>query len=146
LAGGSEGVQVDGNDIIAMRDAMDRALDKARKGGGPTLIEAMTYRLSDHTTADDARRDRKQEEVQEAQLKEPMIRIRKWLMDKKGWSEKDEDALLAVAAEQVDEAVQAYLARVKPPIASMFDHVLADMPPPLAEQREMALEEAKNHG
>ena len=146
IAGGFEGKQVDGNDIIAMRAAMDEALEKARTGGGPTLIEAMTYRLSDHTTADDARRYRKQEEVQEAELKEPLIRIRKWLMDKKWWSQKDEDALLAQAAEQVDEAVKAYLASGKPPVESMFDHVFADMPPSLAEQRAIAIEEAKNHG
>src|SRR4030095_14088094 len=58
IAGGFEGVQVDGNDVIAVRHAMDLALAKARAGGGPTLIEALTYRLADHTTADDATRYR----------------------------------------------------------------------------------------
>ena len=146
IAGGFQGLQVDGNDVIAMRAAMDDALEKARTGGGPTLIEAMTYRLSDHTTADDARRYRKQEEVQEAELKEPLIRIRKWLMDKKWWSQKDEDKLLDEAAAQVDDAVKAYLASGKPPVESMFDHLFAEMPQSLAEQREIAIAEAKNHG
>lgn len=146
ISGGFQGLQVDGNDIIAMRDAMDTALAKARKGGGPTLIEAMTYRLSDHTTADDARRYRKEEEVREAELKEPLIRIRKWLMAKKWWSQKEEDALLEEAAAQVDEAVKVYLATGKPPVESMFDHLFENMPESLAEQREIAIAEAKNHG
>ena len=60
IAAGIPGVQVDGNDVIAVRDSMSRALEKARSGGGPTVIEAVTYRLSDHTTADDASRYRRE--------------------------------------------------------------------------------------
>jgi 2-oxoisovalerate dehydrogenase E1 component alpha subunit len=146
IAGGMEGIQVDGNDVLAMRDAMDKALAKARGGKGPTLIEAMTYRLSDHTTADDARRYRKEEEVKAAEKKEPLIRIRKYIMAKKWWTQKQEDALLEECAAQVDESVQAYLDAGKPPIESMFDHMFEHMPDSLREQREAAIEEAKRHG
>jgi 2-oxoisovalerate dehydrogenase E1 component alpha subunit len=66
IAGGIPGIQVDGNDLFAMREAMDEALARARAGEGATLIEAVTYRLSDHTTADDARRYRPQDEVEGA--------------------------------------------------------------------------------
>lgn len=146
IAGGFEGIQVDGNDILAMRDAMDTALAKARGGKGPTLIEAMTYRLSDHTTADDARRYRKEAEVKAAEKKEPMIRIRKYIMDKTWWTKKQEDELLETCAAQVDDAVKAYLETGKPPVESMFDHMFANMPQSLREQREMAIEESKHHG
>ena len=72
IAAGIEGLQVDGNDVIAVRHAMDQALAKARSGGGPTLIEALTYRLSDHTTADDASRYRSPDELAEAWKLEPI--------------------------------------------------------------------------
>ncbi|MFN2301691.1 MAG: pyruvate dehydrogenase (acetyl-transferring) E1 component subunit alpha [Gammaproteobacteria bacterium] len=143
IAGGIESVQVDGNDIIAMREAMDTALDRARKGKGPTLIEAVTYRLSDHTTADDARRYRKQEEVAEAEAKEPLIRIRNWLIEKKWWSQKEEDKLLEECATKVDEAVKTYLATGKPPVESMFDHLFVNMPDSLRAQRDIATDQAE---
>lgn len=146
IAGGFEGLQVDGNDIIAMRHAMDEALAKARKGGGPTLIEAMTYRLSDHTTADDARRYRKEAEVKAAEKKEPLIRIRKYIMAKKWWTQKQEEKLLAECTGQVDAAVAAYLSAGKPPIESMFDHMFENMPESLRAQREAAIAETDQHG
>jgi len=146
IAGGFEGIQVDGNDIIAMRDAMEKALDKARNGGGPTLIEALTYRLSDHTTADDARRYRKEEEVQENWAKEPLIRLRKYLESLGAWDDAKEEAWKAECAARVDEEVQKYKAAGKPPVESMFDHMFANMPEDLLKQREQAIEEAKHHG
>ncbi len=145
IAGGFEGLQVDGNDIIAMREAMDRSLAKARKGDGPTLIEAVTYRLSDHTTADDARRYRKDDEVKDAEKKEPLIRIRRWLMAKKWWTQKDEDALLEECAAKVDEAVKTYLAAGKPPVASMFDHMFENLPDSLQAQRDAAVAAEEDH-
>jgi pyruvate dehydrogenase E1 component alpha subunit len=72
IAAGLECLQVDGNDLIAMRAAMDHAIKRARHGHGGTVIEAVTYRLSDHTTADDARRYRPDDEVKEAWQREPM--------------------------------------------------------------------------
>src|SRR5690606_24337634 len=116
IAGGFEGIQVDGNDIIAMRDAMETALEKARHGGGPTLIGAMTYRLSDHTTADDARRYRKEDEVKEQWAKEPLLRMRKYLESLGAWDDAQEEAWKAECARRVDEEVQKYKAAGKPPV------------------------------
>src|SRR5690606_19359475 len=79
VAAGIPGIQVDGNDVIAVRHWVERALQPARKRDGPTLIEAVTYRLSDHTTADDASRYRPKDEVEAARRVEPLIRLRKYL-------------------------------------------------------------------
>ncbi|HET7921539.1 MAG TPA: pyruvate dehydrogenase (acetyl-transferring) E1 component subunit alpha [Gammaproteobacteria bacterium] len=146
VAGGFEGIQVDGNDIIAMRDTMDYALDKARSGKGPTLIEALTYRISDHTTADDATRYRGKEEVEDAKKKEPLLRIRKYLMDIGAWDQKQEDAMLAECAEQVDAEVKLYKDAGKPPVESMFDHMFANLPEALVTQRDAAVAEGQQHG
>jgi 2-oxoisovalerate dehydrogenase E1 component subunit alpha len=146
IAGGFEGIQVDGNDIIAVRDIMEYALDKARSGKGPTLIEALTYRISDHTTADDATRYRGKDEVEEAKKKEPLIRIRKYLMDIGVWNQKQEDKLLAECTAQMDAEVKLYKDAGKPPIDSMFDHMFANMPENLVAQRDAAVAEAQHHG
>ena len=84
VAAGIPGIQVDGNDIIAVRYWVERALARARKGEGACLIEAVTYRLSDHTTADDASRYRKKEDVETAWKVELLIRLRKYLTDQWG--------------------------------------------------------------
>ncbi|MGH8403800.1 MAG: thiamine pyrophosphate-dependent enzyme, partial [Gammaproteobacteria bacterium] len=146
IAGGFEGIQVDGNDIIAVRDIMEYALDKARTGNGPTLIEALTYRISDHTTADDATRYRSKQEVEDAKKKEPLLRIRKYLMDIGAWDQKKEDKLLAECAAQVDAEVQIYKDSGKPRIESMFDHMFGNLPENLVAQREAALAEGNHHG
>lgn len=80
---GFEGVQVDGNDVFAVYKATKAAVDRARNGGGPTLIECYTYRMSDHTTADDASRYRKKEEIEEWKPKDPILRL-ELFMEKKG--------------------------------------------------------------
>src|SRR5215213_2219500 len=80
IAAGIPSEQIDGNDLIAVRDAMDRALARARSGGGPSLIEALSYRLSDHTTADDASRYRSADEVADAWKREPLMRVRTYLV------------------------------------------------------------------
>ena len=93
IAAGIAGEQVDGNDVIAVRHAMDQALAKARAGGGPTLIEALTYRLSDHTTADDATRYRSADELAEAWKREPLSRLRTYLTASGAWDKAREEAL-----------------------------------------------------
>src|SRR5271170_7719893 len=85
VAAGIPGVQVDGNDVFAVRAVLGEALDAARRGAGPALIEALTYRLSDHTTADDASRYRPAQEVKDAWALEPLIRIRKFLVNAGVW-------------------------------------------------------------
>jgi pyruvate dehydrogenase E1 component alpha subunit len=140
IAGGFEGVQVDGNDVIAVRHAMDEALARARSGGGPTLIEALTYRLADHTTADDATRYRSPGELAEAWKAEPLMRLRTYLAACGAWDKAAEDALLRECNEQVQAAAQAYLDTPPPGAGSLFDHLYAVLPAALEKQRAAMLE------
>jgi 2-oxoisovalerate dehydrogenase E1 component alpha subunit len=138
IAAGIPGVQVDGNDLFAVRDIVSEALARARRGEGPTLIEAVTYRLSDHTTADDASRYREAGEVKDAWKIEPLLRLRKYLIDTGAWDETRESALKEECAREVETAVERYLNAPKPAVDSMFDYMYARMPARLIEQREMA--------
>jgi pyruvate dehydrogenase E1 component alpha subunit len=139
IAAGIPNEQVDGNDVIAVRDAMERALDRARSGGGPSLVEALTYRLSDHTTADDASRYRSADEVAEAWKREPVLRLRNYLASLGAWDKAREDALARECNERVQAAVQAYLDTPPPHAADMFEHLYATLPPALKPQRLEAL-------
>ncbi|MCB1379361.1 MAG: pyruvate dehydrogenase (acetyl-transferring) E1 component subunit alpha [Alphaproteobacteria bacterium] len=135
IAAGLPGEQVDGNDVIAVADAVDRALSRARDGGGATLIEALTYRLSDHTTADDARRYRDEAEVTERWALEPLRRMRSWLVAREAWNTEQEEALLHDCADRVEKAVNDYLAIPPQAPEAMFDHLFAELPMPLHSQR-----------
>ncbi|NND65907.1 MAG: pyruvate dehydrogenase (acetyl-transferring) E1 component subunit alpha [Gammaproteobacteria bacterium] len=139
IAAGVPAVQVDGNDVITVRDEMNKALQRARDGQGPTVIEAVTYRLSDHTTADDASRYRKQGEVTKAWSVEPLVRLNKYLTEQKVWNEKDEQALLNECAKQVDVAVNAYLDTDKAPPEHMFDYMYEQWPDNLDDQRQTGI-------
>ena len=135
VAAGIPGVQVDGNDVFAVRATVSEALEAARHGGGPSLIETLTYRLSDHTTADDASRYRSDREVKEAWALEPLIRIRTFLAAAGLWDAAKEQALLHECTLQVDAAVTDYLGKAKPSTDAMFDHLFAALPAHLHEQR-----------
>lgn len=143
IAAGIAGEQVDGNDVIAVRDAMSRALEKARNGGGPTLIEALTYRLCDHTTADDASRYRPQNEVDDAWQQEPIARLQKYLLAQGAWDDEKEAALKTDCETAVNEAVEDYMNRSPQAVTDMFDHHFADLPDALIEQRQTVLEDAE---
>lgn len=144
IAAGFEGVQVDGNDVIAVHDAMNRALDKARKGGGPTLIEALSYRLCDHTTADDAGRYRSKEELESAWRKEPIERLQKYLFSTGAWDEQKEKELQAECSQRVDVAVQEYAEQGVQSIDTIFDYHYAHWPEALIEQKREAQEEMRD--
>lgn len=141
IAAGFIGEQVDGNDIIAMREVVGNAIEKARTGGGPTLIEALSYRLCDHTTADDAGRYQPKEEVEKAKLNEPIGRCKQYLMAKNWWSEAEEIALQDTCSQKVQQAVEAYQNISLQPVESMFDYHYAELPDCLIEQRAQAMEE-----
>jgi len=128
IAAGIACEQVDGNDLIAVRDAVGRAVELARTGGGPTLLEALTYRLSDHTTADDATRYRSADELKEQWKEEPILRLRSWLHAKGAWSPTDEQALAKDAQMHVQKMVQAYLDTPPPGSEQMFEHLYARLP------------------
>src|SRR5690625_3037352 len=141
IAAGLPSMQVDGNDLIACLWVMDNAIEAARSGRGSFVIEMITYRLSDHTTADDARRYRPDEEVEEAWEREPLKRRRTYLVNNGVWDEDKEEALLAECREAVDAAVEDYLdmAENNPqPVTAMFDHMFAELPHDLIEQRREA--------
>lgn len=137
IAAGFEGIQVDGNDVIAVRASVDNALKKAREGGGPTLIEAVCYRLSDHTTADDARRYWDEKTVQAAREKEPVIRLKKYLVDQGVWSDDKDKELQNELKSEVNQAVEVYLKTEKDVPTAMFDFTYAELPESLIDQREL---------
>ena len=143
IAAGMPGVQVDGNDLIAVRHATSEAIERARSGGGPGLIEALTYRLSDHTTADDASRYRTAGVVEAAQAEEPVTRLRAFLTASGHWDDRKEQDLVESIDREVDEAVERYLAMPAQPPTAMFDHLYAELPLVLKQQRDEVASNAR---
>jgi pyruvate dehydrogenase E1 component alpha subunit len=139
-------IQVDGNDIIAVKKAMTDAVERARAGKGGSVVECVTYRLGDHTTADDARRYRGKDEVEDAWTKDPVKRLRTWLEAKKAWNKKREEKLQAECDEWMDNEVNAYLETKAQPVTAMFDYTFAELPADLLKQREEAIALEKSHG
>jgi pyruvate dehydrogenase E1 component alpha subunit len=98
-------VVVDGNDGVAVYLEAKRAVARARRGEGPTLIEALTYRLGPHTTSDDPRRYRDPAEEKAARAKDPIPRLREALVAEGWWSEAEEEALLAKLEAELEAAL-----------------------------------------
>ncbi len=142
IAAGFQGVQVDGNDILAMRLIIEDALDKARRGDGPTLIEAITFRLSDHTTADDATRYQPKEDVDAALQNEPILRFKRFLEEQNIWDNDKELSLLNDCAQDIQKEVDIYLSQRPQSISSAFDYMFETLPDYLIEQRAIAMEES----
>jgi pyruvate dehydrogenase E1 component alpha subunit len=132
LAYGLPGLQVDGNDVLAVYAASREAVQRAREGDGPTLIECVTYRLGVHTTADDPTKYRSEEEVREWERKDPLTRFGAYLEKK--------NLLEAGLEEQIEaeivRAVTAFEAAGPADALTMFDHVYAELPAHLARQRD----------
>ena len=143
IAGGIHGEQVDGNDIIALHQVMENAIERARKGEGPSVIEAITYRLCDHTTADDATRYRGEEEVKAAWDKEPVERLRRYMESQNIWDEQKEQNWLSECSAKVEEQVNAYLDTQPQPPETMFEFMFEEIPHDLAEQREYFISRGK---
>lgn len=135
LAFGFNGIKVDGNDILAMIVATQAAVDQARQGGGPTLIEAFTYRLEMHTTADDPKKYRKEEEVRAWEKKCPIARFEKYLTAKGVADQKLIEDVRKDAEEQVKRGVESFEKMCVPKPEKMFDYTYATMPPELQEQK-----------
>ncbi|MBL8764576.1 MAG: pyruvate dehydrogenase (acetyl-transferring) E1 component subunit alpha [Phycisphaerae bacterium] len=136
IAYGARGIQVDGNDLFAVYKATTEARDRARAGGGITLIEAITYRLGDHTTADDARRYRDTAEVESWAAKDPMIRTRKYLESKGLWDEQKQAAAEEHGKAFAQDIVRKSEGIAKPEVREMFDHLYAEIPDELRRQRD----------
>ncbi len=136
IAAGIPGEQVDGNDALAVRAVMERVLRKARDGGGPHVIEALTYRLADHTTADDAGRYRDTTELERARQLDPLARLKQYLLRERLWSDAQEAAAREASAARVEQAVAEFMAVSPREPAAMFEHLFAELPAALVEQRE----------
>lgn len=136
LAYGAHSVRVDGNDIFAVVKVMKDAITRARKKREVTFIEGLTYRMGDHTTADDARRYRDSEELEKWAKRDPLIRLRKYLQDRKKWNQKKQDALEERAKKVVNEVVQRAEGITKPEADDFFNHTFDQLPPALKQQRD----------
>lgn len=137
IAYGLPGIQVDGNDILAVYAAAREAVDRARSGGGPTLIECVTYRLSVHTTADDPKRYRTDEEVKEWEGRDPLKRYQHYLIDKNLLSDEKIAGLEADIKDEIKGALKRFDERAAQAKDSlkMFDHVYEQLPPHIQAQR-----------
>jgi pyruvate dehydrogenase E1 component alpha subunit len=129
-------VQADGNDIFAMVKVVRDAVKNARDNNRPTFIEALTYRLGDHTTADDARRYRDADELAMWEKRDPMIRLRKYLEDKDLWSSAQEEEQLAEASKIVTTVVKNAEEIEAPTSNDFFDCMYTDLSPQLQLQRD----------
>src|SRR6266705_1758199 len=132
---GLPSVLVDGNDILAVYDVMQQAVERARSGQGPTLVETLTYRMGAHTTADDPTRYRNPDEVEAWRSKDPIMRFQRFLMSRDLLNAEQDQQLIAAIEEEINEAVR--VAEAMAPMApdSFFDYTSATLPPRLQEQR-----------
>ena len=146
FAAGISGIQVDGNDPIAVFEVVRLALERARTLYQPTLIEAITYRLCDHTTADDAGRYRDADEFEEARKKEPLIRFKQLLQTEYDWSEADDSALYADCKAKVKSAIKVYQSIPDQPAGEFFEYLFAEPGIELKRQQQQLLDEIKRHG
>jgi 2-oxoisovalerate dehydrogenase E1 component alpha subunit len=140
IGAGLPGEQVDGCDVIAVRDAVERALARGREGGGATVIECITYRLSDHTTADDAARYRDDSEVSPHWAAEPVSRLRDHLVRFHGWTREEEENLRAENHAAVEAAAQAYLDMAPQPVTAIADYIFDKLPADLQAARDRIAE------
>jgi pyruvate dehydrogenase E1 component alpha subunit len=126
---------VDGNDILAVYDVVQKAVERARSGQGPTLIETLTYRIGAHTTADDPTRYRDSIEVEAWKAKDPIARFQKFLINRDLLTEDRAQQTVSELEEEVNEAIR--IAESMPPMApdSFFGYTMANLPDRLEEQR-----------
>ncbi|OGZ06402.1 MAG: hypothetical protein A2762_02785 [Candidatus Lloydbacteria bacterium RIFCSPHIGHO2_01_FULL_54_11] len=136
-------VLVDGNDVIAVRHTLLRAIQIARSGGGPTFVEAVTYRLADHTTVDNAKDYRNQEEVDRAWKNEPLLRLKKFLIREGHWNESEESAWLAETKKEATRIRDAYLAFPPQDPKELIDFLFETVPDVQSCREQRALLIAK---
>jgi pyruvate dehydrogenase E1 component alpha subunit len=139
LAYGFPGIQVDGNDVLAVYHAAHQALERARSGNGPTLIECVTYRLGDHTTADDASRYRSRAEVEQWRKKDPIERLRRYLERDGAWTKSYDQTVRSEAKAKVESAVHEAESCPPPDPLDMFRFAFQYLPVHLKEQMDSFL-------
>ncbi|MDO8340076.1 MAG: pyruvate dehydrogenase (acetyl-transferring) E1 component subunit alpha [Candidatus Burarchaeum sp.] len=136
LAYGFEGVQIDGNDVLAVYATMKEAVEKARAGEGPTLIECLTYRFGPHSTSDDPSKYRSKEEEEAWVKNDPVLRMQRYMQARGIWNEAYEQQVLAEAKEMVDKAFEEAEAEVHVEPEDIFKYVYAEMPENLKQEME----------
>lgn len=139
LAAGIPGIRVDGNDLLASYEAMKEATEYARSGNGPVLVEFVTWRQGVHTSSDNPRVYRTEEEEKEHEKWEPMHRIEKYMLDRKIITEKEKEKLWEDSLEIVKKAYEQSLVGIESTIDEVFDHTYAELTPELAEQKAEAI-------
>ena len=146
LAYGFEGIQVDGNDVLGVYRVVKEAIDKAHRGEGPTLIEAITYRRTMHTTADDPNKYRDPAEVKEWETKDPIKRFRVYLERNGIWNEDLEKKTAERATQEIEKALEEAEAVKMDDYNDMFKYTYSKMPPHLVEQMNELTEYLKEKG
>jgi pyruvate dehydrogenase E1 component alpha subunit len=136
IAYGFDGIQVDGNDLFGVITATREAVEQARSGGGPTLIEGVTFRFGPHTTADDPTKYRTEKEIEPWKPLDPLVRLKLYLKEKGLWNEEVEQKTSEQAQKEIDQAVKEAEAEPVPGVDEIFKYVFAEMTPPLKEQLE----------
>ncbi len=136
---GFPGVKVDGNDAVAVYETVRAAVDRARSGGGPSLVECETYRIGAHSSSDDPTRYRDEREVEAWRKRDPIEILRGRLGAMGSWSATDEDSLRAKLLEEVNAAIAEAEQKPDPPRESLFEDVYSTLPWSLREQRDEML-------
>ncbi|MGE8205048.1 pyruvate dehydrogenase (acetyl-transferring) E1 component subunit alpha [Heyndrickxia sp. NPDC080065] len=141
VAYGIPGVRLDGNDILAVYFETKKALDRARRGEGPTLIEAVTWRYGAHTTADDPTKYRNQNISDiKRQNEDPLLRLEKYMKNEGIWDEEWKEEVSRAAVIEIEKAVEEMEAFPKPNIDDLFDHVFAEPTWTIKDQKEQYYE------
>lgn len=133
---GLPGLRVDGNDVLAVYGAVREAADRARGGGGPTLLECVTYRMGPHSSSDDPSRYRSDDEVAEWARKDPIERFERYLRGAELLDDASREATLAEVEAEIDAAIEEVEELGPPHRASLFDDVYAQLPAHLQQQRD----------
>ncbi len=140
---GFDGIRVDGMDALAVYRATREAAMSARAGRGPTLVEALTYRLGPHSSSDDPSRYRDEAEVARWRARDPIERFRKYLERSRWWDDARETRLEQEIGDEITRAVQEAERAPPPPVDTLFTDVYAETPPALTEQREALIAEPR---
>jgi 2-oxoisovalerate dehydrogenase E1 component alpha subunit len=143
---GMPGVQVDGNDLLAVRQVVLDAVDRARAGDGPTLVEAVTFRMGGHSTSDDPTRYVPKEEVERWARKDPVARFERFLGKRGLWQEPDRDKLYAEAMAEIGQAAREAEGTPAPGLETIFSDVYEELPPHLRAQGAALFDLAKRRG
>lgn len=133
---GFPGVRVDGNDLLAVYQVTTEAVERARNGKGPTLIEALTYRIGSHSSSDDPRIYRDDKEVELWSKRDPITRMQRYLESEKFWNEEEELILKTGIQEEITKAIQEAATISPPPLDTLFEDLFKNKPWHILEQEQ----------